>query len=172
MARAAARTMKVTAAIVAGWIAYEGFTAAPVIPTKGDVPTIGHGSTVYEDGRKVTMQDPPVTRQRAAELATNLLEQQYGTCVRDSLGDVLIDPVEFHQAVDFSGQYGCYRWKQSSMLRETKMGNYEKACHAYLLYKFAANYDCSTTINGKPNKRCYGVWLRQLERHAACMGVQ
>ncbi|CAN7467392.1 lysozyme [Variovorax sp. LjRoot175] len=161
-------TLKVTAAIVAGWIAYEGFSAGPIIPTKGDVPTIGHGSTHYESGARVTMADPPITRQRAHELAVNLLEQTYAKCVRDSLGDTPIHPVEFAQAVDFAGQFGCYRWKQSSMASETKAGNYAQACDAYLLYRFAAGFDCSTP----GNKRCGGVWTRQLERHQKCEAVQ
>ena len=57
------------------------------------------------------------------------------------------------------------------MRRETQAGNYAQACDAYLLYRFAAGYDCSTLVNGQPNKRCWGVWDRQLKRHAACTGV-
>ncbi|RYF29984.1 MAG: lysozyme, partial [Comamonadaceae bacterium] len=144
------------------------FTAGPVIPTKGDVPTIGHGSTQYESGKRVTLQDPRITRERARELAVNLLEQEYGQCVRKSLGDTLIHPVEFAQAIDFSGNFGCYRWEQSSMLRETKAGNYTKACDAYLMYRYAAKFDCSTP----GNQRCGGVWTRQLERHDKCMEAQ
>ncbi|VTU38211.1 Phage-related lysozyme (muraminidase) [Variovorax sp. PBS-H4] len=170
--RVPAKTLGVSAAILAAWIASEGFAPKPEIPTKGDVPTIGHGATHYEDGRRVTMADPPITRQRAAELAENLLEGTYAQCVRKSLGDTLIHPVEFAQAVDFAGQYGCYRWQQSSMARETKAGNYSQACDAYLLYRFAAGYDCSTLINGLPNKRCWGVWDRQLQRNAKCEAVQ
>lgn len=166
--RRAAKTMGVTAAIVAAWIAYEGFAPKPMIPTKGDVPTIGHGSTVYEDGRKVTMQDPPITRQRAEELAVNLLEQNYAKCVRATLGDTPVHPVEFEVAVDFAGQYGCGNWGSSSMLRETKAGHYGAACDAYLKYRYAAGYDCSTP----GNRRCPGVWTRQLERHDKCVGAQ
>lgn len=165
--RMPANTMKIGAAIIAAWIAFEGFTPGPVIPTKGDVPTIGHGSTQYEDGTRVTMQDEPISRKRAAELATNLLEQQYGKCVRESLGGTPVNVVEFSQAVDFSGQYGCATWRQSSMLRLTKQGQYASACGAYLRYRFAAGYDCSTP----GNKRCMGVWTRQLERYEACMGA-
>lgn len=29
-----------------------------------------------------------------------------------------------------------------------------------------------TTINGQPNRRCWGVWERQLERHAKCLAEQ
>lgn len=44
----------------------------PYIPTKGDVPTIGMGSTHYENGMPVKMTDQPITRERAAQLARNL----------------------------------------------------------------------------------------------------
>ncbi len=166
--RKPASAAKIGAALVAAWLAFEGFTSAPVIPTKGDVPTIGNGSTHYEDGTRVTMADKPITRQRAKELATNLLEREYGTCVRDALGETPVNETEFSVAVDFAGQYGCATWAKSSMLRDTKAGKYEAACTDYLRYKFAAGYDCSTP----GNTRCMGVWTRQLERYEACMGVQ
>lgn len=165
--RIPASALGLSAAILAAWIAHEGYSASPIIPTKGDVPTIGHGATHYEDGTRVTMADPPITRQRAADLAANLLQDTYVTCVKHSLGETPMHPVEFDQAVDFAGQYGCALWSKSSMLNQYIAGNYGAACQAYLRYKFAAGYDCSTP----GNKRCMGVWTRQLGRHAACSGV-
>ncbi|WP_313570012.1 glycoside hydrolase family protein [Comamonas terrigena] len=165
--RTPASALGLTAAILVAWIGHEGFTAAPTIPTKGDVATIGHGATHYEDGRRVTMADPPITRQRAGELAANLLQNTYLACVKRSLGDTPMHPVEFEQAVDFAGQYGCTNWWNSTMRAQYVAGNYGPACQAYLRYKFAAGYDCSTP----GNKRCMGVWTRQLARHAACTGV-
>jgi lysozyme len=50
----------------------EGFRSAPyVCPAK--VATIGIGSTVYENGRRVTRLDPPITRARAVELCAHHL---------------------------------------------------------------------------------------------------
>lgn len=168
MSRVPANTLKVTSLIVASWFAYEGFTSNPIIPTKNDRPTIGSGSTQYEDGTPVKMTDPPITRKRAEELATNLLEQKFAPCVRRSLGETLVDPVEFGLAVDFAGQFGCANWAQSSMVKKMKAGDYSGACRSYLLYKYSAKFDCS--IPG--NKICGGVWTRQKERYATCMGVQ
>lgn len=54
------------------------------------------------------------------------------------------------------------------MRRLLLAGDYAGACRALLRYKYAAGYDCSTP----GNKRCYGVWTRQLARHAKCMEVQ
>lgn len=48
---------------------WEGFRAEPYL-CSAKVPTIGYGSTYYEDGRKVTLRDPPIT----IEVAEKLLE--------------------------------------------------------------------------------------------------
>lgn len=40
------------------------------------VPTIGIGSTVYEDGRRVTLKDPPITRERAVALCARHLRKR------------------------------------------------------------------------------------------------
>lgn len=189
--RIPARLIPVAATIVAAWIGVEGFSSSPIIPVQGDVPTIGHGATHYEDGTRVTMADPPITRARARELAVNLLEQQYGRCVRDSLGDAPMHPEgEFAPSVDFAGQYGCGAWRTSGMLRDFVAGDYVRACRGFLAYRFMTSakplqgftayqwdaagrpkrwrYDCSTP----GNKVCRGVWTRQLARHADCMAVQ
>ena len=46
---------------------FEGLRLTPYLCSAG-VPTIGYGSTFYEDGRKVSLQDPPITKERAEEL--------------------------------------------------------------------------------------------------------
>ncbi|WP_286920074.1 MULTISPECIES: glycoside hydrolase family protein [Pseudomonas] len=148
------------------WKASEGFTDVAVIPTKGDVPTIGHGSTRWEDGTPVKMGDT-ITRQRAEVLARTLnskAEKQFAA----SLPGVKLHQEEFDLYMDFVGQYGMGNWRPSSIRRDLLAGNYVQACNDLLKYKFAAGYDCSTP----GNKRCWGVWQRQLERHAKCIGAQ
>ena len=71
--RIAVALLSVSAAGLMTWTASEGFSESPIIPTKGDVPTIGHGTTRYEDGTQVKMTDPPITRERAEQLARNLM---------------------------------------------------------------------------------------------------
>lgn len=46
---------------------YEGLYLRPYLCPAG-VPTIGYGATFYEDGSKVTLKDPPITKARAEEL--------------------------------------------------------------------------------------------------------
>ena len=46
---------------------HEGFRPRPYLCPAG-IPTIGYGCTYYADGRKVTMQDPPIGQPEAWEL--------------------------------------------------------------------------------------------------------
>lgn len=162
--------LTMSAAGFLAWQTHEGFTPVAVIPTKGDVPTIGHGSTYYEDGSRVRMGDT-ITRARAAELARNLNQAEERRFAA-SLEGVHLTQGEFDAYMDFVGQYGMGNWNKSSMRLELKTGRYVEACNAMLRYRFADGYDCSTTINGKPNKRCWGVWTRQKERVAKCLAAQ
>lgn len=148
------------------WKASEGFTDTAVIPTKGDVPTIGHGSTRYEDGKPVKMGDT-ITPARAELLARNLMTQDERKFAA-SLPGVKLHQVEFDLYMDFTGQYGIGNWRSSSMRRDLIAGEYAQACTDLLKYRYAAGFDCSTP----GNKRCWGVWSRQLERNAKCKAAQ
>jgi lysozyme len=48
-------------------IRFEGFRPRPYLCPAG-VPTIGFGTTVYPDGRAVTLTDAPITREHALRL--------------------------------------------------------------------------------------------------------
>lgn len=164
--RIAVGLLSISAAGFATWQASEGLTTTAVIPTKGDVPTIGHGSTRYEDGSPVRMGDT-ITPARAEVLARNLnsqAEKQFAA----SLPGVKLHQDEFDLYMDFVGQYGIGTWRAGSPRRDLLAGNYAQACHDLLKYRFSAGFDCSTP----GNKRCAGVWTRQLERHAKCMAAQ
>ena len=149
------------------WDMQESFRPDPHIPTKGDKPTIGLGSTRYEDGRLVKLSDPPITRKRAIDLARNLNKQEEQRFIR-SLPGVYMTQEEFDLYMDFVGQYGSTTFRNSSMRRHLLAGDHVSACNALLKYKYAAGYDCST----KGNRRCSGVWKRQLARHKKCMESQ
>jgi len=159
------------------WIASEGSSPAvfvageeqliPHIPTQGDVPTIGYGSTRYEDGRPVQLTDPPIPRRRAEALARNLLsadERRF----RASIPGVALYQAEYDVYVDFIGQFGIGNWQKSSMRRALLAGDYLLACQSLLRYRYAAGFDCSTP----GNRRCAGVWKRQLGRYQRCMEAQ
>lgn len=164
--RIAIAALTLSAAGFLGIVVREGYTDTAVIPTKGDVPTLGYGSTVHEDGKPVRMGDrtTPVRALAKAQAHISKDEAQF----RDSLPGVALTQGEYDLYIDFAYQYGLANWRGSSMRRNLLAGKYEAACDSLLRYRFAAGYDCSTP----GNRRCPGVWTRQLERHAKCMGEQ
>lgn len=181
-ARVLVGALALSAAGFAGWIASEGQSPvvkqggvellAPHIPTQGDVPTIGHGSTRYEDGTRVTLADPPITRERAEQLARALHSEEERR-FQASVPGVKLFQEEYDLYIDFTGQYGIGNWRKPKSPRTWLLkGDYVGACDALLNWRYAGDYDCSTVVNGKPNQRCWGVWTRQLERHAQCRGAQ
>ena len=142
----------------------EGFTAKPVIPVKGDVPTIGHGTTVYPNGVRVKMSDPAISKKQGHEYLKAHINKD-AVRFNKSLDGVKLSQGEYDLYMDFTYNFGIGNWQSSSMLRNLKSGQYVQACKSLLKWKFAAGRNCSIRSNG-----CYGVWTRQVERYDKCMG--
>ncbi len=169
--RVSVAALTLSAAGFATWQASEGFTATAVIPTRGDVPTIGHGSTRYEDGTPVRLGDAPITRQRAQQLARNLHSEEEAR-FKASLPGVYLHPGEYDLYLDFVGQYGIGNWRKPQSPRTWLLqGDYVGACNALLTWRFQAGRDCRLPENWGP-QGCKGVWTRQQKRHADCMAMQ
>nr|WP_314369148.1 glycoside hydrolase family protein [uncultured Acinetobacter sp.] len=143
----------------------EGYTSKPVIPVKGDRPTIGNGTTFYPNGQAVKMTDPAITRKQAYEYLKFTMNKN-ARVFNKTLLNIPISQAEYDLYLDFNYQYGIGAWSSSSMLKNLKAGKYRSACKALLEYKYVAKRDCSIRSNG-----CYGVWTRLNERYEKCMGV-
>lgn len=169
--RVAVAALTLSAAGFSAWKANEGFSATPYVPTAGDVATIGHGSTRYEDGTRVRMTDPPITRERASGLARNLASEDERRFIR-SLPDVELYQGEFDLYMDFLGQFGYGNWMKPQSPRMWLLrGDYPGACRSLEAWRFQAGRDCRLPTNWGP-KGCKGVWLRQERRIADCMEMQ
>lgn len=142
----------------------EGYTPKPIIPTKGDVPTIGHGTTVYPNGVRVKMSDKGITRQTAEYYLkdhVSKVESQF----KASVPNVKLTQTEYDVYVDFIYQYGIGNFNKSSIRSNLLKGNYIQACKSLLKYRFTAGRDCAVRSNN-----CYGVYTRQLKRYDKCIG--
>lgn len=163
--RTAIGALVLSASALVAIITSESYTETAVVPTKNDRPTVGFGSTFRDDGSPVRLGDTikPVQAVKRTLAHINKDEARLKRCVTGELFQG-----EYDVLVDFSYQYGVAATCSSSMVKHINAGNYVAACNAYPLYKRSGGYDCSTLINGKPNKRCWGVWTRNLERQAEC----
>jgi lysozyme len=143
----------------------EGYTDEAVIPTKGDVPTVGFGST---DGVRMGDKTTPV---RALNRAASELDTRYEAAVKRCV-KVPLHQAEYDVYVSMSYNIGAAAFCGSSIAARANRQDYRGACEAILMWNKAGGYDCSTLIDGQPNKRCYGLWTDRLKDHARCMAVQ
>ena len=105
---------------------FEGFRARSYICPAG-VPTIGFGSTRYEDGRKVTLDDPPITRERAEELLRWQLEREFLPSVLRLCPSLIAHPQALNATIDFAYNLGSGRLQTSTLRRRINQGDWEGA---------------------------------------------
>ena len=165
-----AASLVLSAGLIVGWVTKEGWCAEACIPVKGDVPTVGPGLTVRPDGSPVQMGDKVTPVQGVQRTYAYLLTQDEK--LKKALGQTLLSQAEYEVYMDFAGQYGLSTLLSSTSWKRLKTGDYVGACNALTLYRKVNGYDCSTLVNGQPNRICYGVWTRQLKRQADCLAAQ
>lgn len=93
---------------------FEGLKLKPYL-CSAKVPTIGYGSTRYENGVKVKMSDSTITKERAIELFQNTLKQY-----EDAVDDFTTDKVnqnQFNALVSFCYNLGPTSLKNSTLLK-------------------------------------------------------
>lgn len=163
-ARVGVAGLALSAAAFVGLIAHEGYTDKPVIPVKGDRLTVGFGSTIKEDGTRVTATDTTTPVKAASRALWHIQKTESGLkqCLRAPLTQV-----EYDVLVDFSYQYGVAATCNSGMVRHANLGQYVAACGVYREYVKVAGRDCRVRAN-----KCYGVITRNEERYQRCMGEQ
>lgn len=163
-ARIAVGSLALSASAFVGLLMHEGYTDKAVIPVKGDVPTVGFGSTVKEDGSRVTMADTITPPKAAARALWHIqkTESRLKQCLTAPLTQV-----EYDTLINFSYQYGERATCASGMVFHANRGEYVKACTVYREYVKVAGKDCRIRAN-----KCYGVITRNEERYQACMGEQ
>lgn len=152
------------AGLIAIWN-QEGYTDKAVIPTPGDVPTIGYGSTIKEDGLPVQMGDTITPTQAAKRSYTHIQKDEVWLkkCVTAELYQW-----EYDALVDHAYQYGLSKTCSSTIVKEANKGNYEASCQAHLNWKKSQGRDCSLPENWGP-KGCKGVWERAKWRYNKCL---
>lgn len=168
--RVAVAVLTLSATAFISLVSSEGFVDQAMVPTKGDRPTVGFGSTYHEDGSPVKLGDTTTPVRALVKAQAHIAKEEQ--VFRKSLEGASLSQAEFDLYMDFVYQYGTTAWAGSSMRKHVLAGNYSQACNALLQWRRAGGYDCSTLVNGEPNKRCWGVWQRQLERHKTCMEAQ
>lgn len=118
---------------------FEGFRTKPYICPAG-VPTIGYGSTYYADGRKVTMQDAPISEPAARELLMRELFHTYAPGVLRQCPGLLPlallqdDWRKLNAIVDFAYNLGIGRLQTSTLRRKINAQDWQGAKEQLMLW--------------------------------------
>ena len=106
----------------------EGLRLYPYLcPAK--VPTIGYGSTHYENGISVTLKDPSITKDRAISLMINTLANYVSAVNR--MVHVPINQDQFDALVDFTYNDGIKAFQTSTLLRLLNAHDYNGASNEF-----------------------------------------
>lgn len=105
---------KLDAAGIAFLSEREGLRLKPYLDTKG-IPTISIGCTYYADGRKVTMNDKPLTKDEAINLFRTVVKH-YELGVYSVTRDD-INQNQFNALVSFTYNVGISGFKKSTLLK-------------------------------------------------------
>ena len=104
---------------------FEGFSSSPYLcPAK--IPTIGYGSTYYEDGTKVTLKDKPITEQRATELLEFVANKTFSENI-NKVVKVPLNQNQFDSLVSFAYNIGNKNFNWSTLLKKLNLSDYEGA---------------------------------------------
>ena len=128
----------------------EGVVLHPYKDSVG-IPTIGIGSTYYEDGTKVTMKDKAITKERAIQLAKNVVKS-FEARVNKSIV-VPMTQNQFDAMVLLCYNIGESGFARSSVVRNFNAGNLQKAADSFLLWNKAGGKVSKGLTNRRQKER-------------------
>ena len=112
---------------------FEGFRGKPYLCPAG-IPTIGYGSTYYSDGKKVTLNDLPISEPEAAQLLLHELQYTYLPGVLRNCPILLTDERKCNAIVDFAYNLGTGRLQTSTLKRKINEQDWDAAKEQLLLW--------------------------------------
>ena len=128
----------------------EGIVLKPYRDSVG-IPTIGIGSTYYEDGTKVRMADKPITTERAIQLAKNVVKS-----FEAKVNEVILLPMtqnQFDAMVLLCYNIGKSGFARSSVVRHFNLGNIQRAADSFLLWNKAGGRVVQGLVNRRNKER-------------------
>ena len=128
----------------------EGVVLNPYKDSVG-IPTIGIGSTYYEDGTKVTMKDKAITKERAIQLAKNAVKSFEARVNKSIL--LPMTQNQFDAMVLLCYNIGESSFARSSVVRNFNAGNLQKAADSFLLWNKAGGKVSKGLTNRRQKER-------------------
>lgn len=105
---------------------FEGFSSKPYICPAG-YPTIGYGTVYKPDGTKVTMSDPPISKETALDWLLSELRSNYMMGTLKASPHLIAYPRILAAMTDFAYNLGVPRYRASTLRRRIAEQDWEGA---------------------------------------------
>ena len=136
---------------------HEGYSSTAVIPVKNDRPTIGHGSTFWEDGTPVKMGET-ITPERAVVLAKKHISMEE-KALQKCLGNIPLYQHEYDAIMSWTYNVGTGAACRSTLVKRLKEGRYTEACNELSRW---------TRAGGRELR---GLVIRREKERLECLGL-
>lgn len=144
--------LTLSASALVALVAHEGYSDRAIIPVKGDVPTLGFGTT---GGVRMGDTTTPVKALARALTDVQKFEGALKTCVK-----VPLHQYEYNAYIRLQYNIGSQAFCGSTLVKRLNSGDYAGACDAILMWdKFKG-------------KALPGLTKRRQEEHKECVGGQ
>ena len=157
--RRAVAGLTLSAAALVGIVLHEGYTDHAVVPVKGDVPTIGFGTT-----DEVKIGDITTPPEALARALTDI--QQFEGALKQCV-TVPLAQHEYDAFVSFSYNVGSRAFCQSTLVRKLNAEDYAGACAELMRWRFFQGKDCALPANAR---LCGGLATRREAEYRQCIG--
>lgn len=105
---------------------FEGFSSKPYM-CPANYPTIGYGTVYRPDGKKVTMQDEPISKELAEEWLISELKHNYMAGVLKASPHLINYPEKLGAMADFAYNLGVARYRSSTLKRRVNEEDWNSA---------------------------------------------
>lgn len=133
--------LTLSAAALVGLLSHEGYSDKTIIPIKGDVPTIGFGTT---DGVKMGDSTTPVKALTRALSDVQKFEGALKTCVK-----VPLHQYEYDAYINLTYNIGGRAFCSSTLVKKLNAQDYAGACKEILRWDKASG----RVVKGLTNRR-------------------
>ena len=104
---------------------FEGLSLKPYLDVV-KIPTIGWGNTYYPDGKKVTLNDKPISEIEATELLNYVAQKDFGDKILQ-LVKVPLNQNQFDALVSICYNIGMGNFSKSTLLKKINQGDFKGA---------------------------------------------
>lgn len=157
--RRSVTALALSAAALVGIVLHEGYTDRAVIPIKGDVPTIGFGTTTG-----VKLGDTTTPPQALARALKDV--QQFEGALKNCV-TVPLAQHEYDAYVSFSYNVGSRAFCRSTLVKKLNAGDYAGVCAELPRWRFFQGKDCALQEN---RRLCGGLVKRREAEYRQCIG--